>query len=205
MEKYACFFFPVINGKLYVGQRGTMPHQGKYGPIGGKAEITPGDLNQTHLITKLDGTQVISIADRLAHSQGREFPKQTAVREFNEEVFGGTLNLEDITDHYKLGYVVDSTSGTDYVCYVHLGRVQRTDFRTPSREILDFRPLSEVDSSALFPLARIALGHIRFLSEHRLFVPEVDVYNKLKLHQQIGPLEISVMETNLFGAYIYRV
>ena len=60
------FLIPVIDGEIWLAQRGTEPFKGFYGGIGGKAESKSSKVlyNEPHTVYKLGGHQEISIADK---------------------------------------------------------------------------------------------------------------------------------------------
>lgn len=176
LTKYAGFLIPIIDGKIWVGQRGTEPHKGLYGPIGGKSEPPEQEHTQHPAMVYAPGDhQRVSLTDLMAESEGREIPAETRVREFCEEVFTGLhypadFSSQDITGVGKLGWIIDSPKpDVDFVCYFYLAKVGRKDFRPSPRELTAFKPLEQLAADErLFPIARYAFAHLKWLYECRL-------------------------------------
>jgi len=191
------FLLPIINGKIYLGQRGTEPFKGYYGAIGGKAEPASERAihNQPQVIYKPGNHPDISLTDRLAQEEGRELISETSIREFCEEIFSELkfpeeFRKEDITDVYKLGFITDivpNIPGVENDCYFHIAHVNRTDFSLSPREVTDFRELSKIDPRKIFPLTRITLNHLQYAmnpSKGVMFDGLIP-YEKDELHKQI--------------------
>ena len=212
----AGFLFPVIDGVLYVGQRGTEPHMGLYGPIGGKSDKFDGEcsFNEPGLVIKPGGHIAISMSDVVAELQGRECVARTSVREFCEEVFTHltypTDFLGSITDVLKLGWLDDHfAEGIVGRCYFHLATVRRRDFQLSARELTDFCPLSEVGSDQLFPITKVALVHLKYLLENPAIFRDLqgdsaDEYLEKGLEDQIPLLtEVPRRFTCMPGVMVY--
>lgn len=199
-ERYVGFLFPVIDGELYVGQRGTEPFKGYYGAVGGKNDPKKTDrFDHKHLIHKLGGHRELSIADKIMIDQGREGLAQTAIREFCEEIFQGIpfpegFANDDFRYVQRLGVVHHQPDGSETMnrCYFHIAHVHRKDFCLSSREIHDFRPLRGLSNDDLFPISRLPLArlvhmlqefggpdgyaHFRGLEDQ---VPELDMHGEV--------------------------
>lgn len=207
-ERYVGFLFPVIDGEIYVGQRGTEPFKGYYGAVGGKNDPKTTDrFNRQHLIYKPGGHQELSIADKIMVDHGREGLAQTAIREFCEEIFQGVPYPEGFADDdfryvQRLGVVHHQPEGSDTMnhCYFHIAQISRTDFRLSPREIHDFRPLRGLSNDNLFPISRLPLAHLRFMLE----VAPADGYAHSKgLEDQIPELDMrgEFISSNMVGAF----
>lgn len=212
--QYAAFLLPVIEGKIYLGQRGTNPHQGAFGPIGGKLEsFRPDGLwHKPQMITKPGGHQVISLTDLMAQGQGLEFPYGTAIREFSEEVFNGkTIREGDITDLFRLGFVVDYDTqlpDVEFECYFHMANVHRKDFSLSHRELTSIKPLEDLaETDRLYPLTEILLTHLAYMWEagHHATFERFRHFSSFNFLDQI-PRTIKISqprETDMMGAAVY--
>jgi hypothetical protein len=201
MPKYASFLIPVIDGEIYLGQRNTQPYKGFFGAIGGKSDPSK-STELPHLIEKPGGRLQLSIADRIAQQEGREFPGTTAVREFWEEVFNASCPEEgELTDRLRLGLIVDTApDGTAYHCHFHLANVHRKDIHLSQRELSAFLPLRDIPSDRIFPISQIALEEVRWRCTTRL--PNFSAYESLK-HDQIPEFRtLPYRNTGMIGAHI---
>ena len=226
-ERDVGFLLPVVNGEIWLGQRGTKPFKGHYGAIGGKNEYKNEDHKQSPfekptLITKPGGHQVHSISDQQAKKEGRELLTNTAAREFCEEIFSNLtypndFSETDITDMFRLGWIIDYTYegknqenkylvGRNF-CYFFLANVNRTDFSPSPREITNFKPIDDlIETDNIFLLTQLALEQIRYLYED--FKPELwpgmAPYKNFALNKQLPLLNIQERRFNtLFATAIY--
>lgn len=179
------FLLPVIGDKFYLMQRATNPFKGYWGAVGGKSDALEkageSPWNKPRLITKMGGHQVISIADEWAMKEGRELPRQTAIREFCEEIyedekFPDDFREEDVSDIYKIGYIGDiyEKNGEQIVTdnHFHVARVHRTDFSPSPREVSGFKPLEELTrEDKIFPLTKAALIHLFWMHFNEMYIP----------------------------------
>lgn len=189
------FLFPVINGRLYVSQRGTPPHQGYWGAIGGKNTNTSHPYNQLHCIEKLGGTKVLCIADSINKKLGLEFCIGAAIREFCEEVFSDKsfpedFNEKDFTNMHRIGSAIDTFGGREFDCNFVIAQVNRNDFYLSPRELTAFAPLDSKFlglKDRIWPLSKLALAHLKsMLCEFKDFYPG---YPRC-LHEQIPDFNI---------------
>ncbi|MBT4446368.1 hypothetical protein HOA92_06230 [archaeon] len=184
------FLIPIVNGEIWLGQRGTPPHEKMYGAIGGKTDAYEGivcPFDALSNIIKMGGHSTLSVADRAALSSNKELPGETTLREFCEETFNaqvlypgnelskkiGSSRLvypsdfrrEDISDLKKLGTFDDKSSNEDPVmnhCYVYIARVNRSDFCLSPRELTDFKPITQIDPREIWLGTKIALTHLKY-------------------------------------------
>ena len=201
------FIFPVYNGEIYLGQRGTEPFNGYWGAIGGKQEKSSGEPVFEHSITKPNGLDYRSIGDELAIKAGREIIGDASVREFMEEAFTHLRYPEDvrnlISHVYKLGFVSDTPfeGGPRFDCFFHLATILRNDFNPSPREIHGIKPLREIDPEEIFPMSILALEHIRWGIENRLFEHSIgaEAYGSLNVTQIP---EFEKMPTTMFTTMV---
>jgi len=207
--KYAGFLFPVIDGIIYLGKRGTPPYEGMWGAIGGKAEKTtkPGLITTPIPITKPGGHIDISVFDRIAMNEGRELVLETCVRECFEELFSDKKYPDDFAPHDVmaaafLGFVIDlDKQGNEHECNFGIASVTRHDFFPSPRELIGFAPLSEIDPETIFPISRIPLVEIKYLWENGMHkygrCASLSMYN---LGAQIPYIHLERRFTSMFGA-----
>ena len=161
--RYAGFLFPVINGQLYVGKRGTEPHKGQWGAIGGKNEPGPTIDGLYNTIVKPWGLAEMRFLDRKLVEEGRESCMFTALREFHEEAYAREPTVDDLLANYrhpyKIGSARDSLPGDDRInwCEFYIAQVQDTKFDMSPRELHGLEPVVNVDSENIFPLSQLAL------------------------------------------------
>ena len=196
----AGFLFPVIEGKIYkgkicVGQRGTPPNKGLYGPIGGKAEsFNSGD---EPYVKRFPAEPHVPRSDIDAKARGIEFGHASAIREYYEEAYqmfevdSETLEKE-VTRVFKIGVIRDKAD-----CFFYLATIARDKFDLSPRELLDLMPLEDVSISELFPLAKASLFGMKYdLREGR--IDRLRHYVDMGLESQIpdfDPAEIlEIME-----------
>ncbi|HYD03152.1 MAG TPA: hypothetical protein VEC16_02530 [Alphaproteobacteria bacterium] len=191
------FLLPIINGQIYLGQRGTPPFQGFYGGIGGKAEAKSDRYlhNQKQLITTHGGHKKTSLTDIIASQSGLELFSETAIREFCEEIFSKSkfpenFTKQDITDIYGLGFIRDvlpEEPKTQNICYFYIANVNRTDFSPSPREILNFKSINQIPLSQIFPLTKMALNHLEYSlnPDNGLSIEKLEPYKKYDLYKQI--------------------
>ncbi|MFC2136270.1 hypothetical protein ACFLTH_16765 [Bacteroidota bacterium] len=178
------FLFPLINGIPYVGRRETPPHQGLYGPIGGKNDaFVPSD--KPIMKEVIGGSSQITVADKFSMYLGIEYGHSAAIREFFEEVFQSPPDINSVSDIIRIGTISDSYDGVPTACYFYMANVSRTDFNLNKRELTDFTPLSEVNPEDLFMLAKVALYGIDFLLENPMFKEGINFYLGTGLKSQI--------------------
>lgn len=183
------FLIPVVNGQIFLGQRGTPPKEGMYGAIGGKVDSYEGlvsPFSTLHFNIKLGGHTVISIADQFALETNRELPAEAVLREFCEEAFNAQVvypgkEIErdpkrllypndfsegDIVDLYRLGSFDDRLTPDDPVlnhCWIYIAKVNRADFNLSPRELIDMKPLVDIDPRQIWPGTKIALTHLKWM------------------------------------------
>jgi len=190
------FIIPVIDGRIWLAQRGTEPYKGFYGAVGGKQEETGRILYDTsHTFKGLNDVNRSSIVDEVARTQGKELVSETSLREFCEEMFSNRkfpedFSREDITNVYKLGFIVDSQASDPVYqneCYFHIAMIHRGDFFPSPREVTDFRDIRDINPERIFPLTRIALNHLEFTTNPNegVLFEGLEPYKKFKLYKQI--------------------
>ena len=202
------FFFPVLrDGKIYLGQRATPPHQKLYGPIGGKSERLSVGMAPM-MTTESVFHQAPCIADRISLARGIEYGHLTATREFCEEAFGKQRRIDDIV---RLGAIEDTYDGLPQCCQFYLGDVFALpeDFRLNPRELRQMKPLTELSPEQIFPIAKAALEGLRYILTNPLFAFSENhkPYTDLKIAEQIphfAPEELAEIlkdrRTSIIGA-----
>jgi len=215
---YVSFLIPVVDGSIYLGKRNTEPYRGLYGAIGGKSETAgkTGFYIFPETMITLGGHTKEKNFDRINAEQGREYGRETAVREFFEEAFSKLryprdFTTEDITDVFDLGFIVDTDENipnTDFCCHFYLGNVHRNDFSLSNRELTDLKPLTQLKPEEIWPMTKMVLTHIKWCYEEALFGSNsrgnYGKYAKFKLEDQISknlPLD-KFRFTSLSGAVI---
>lgn len=177
------FLYPVIDGKIYVGQRGTEPYKGFYGPIGGKSEIHNPD--DPLYVKDFPATPHVSRADVLAKARDKEFGHSSAVREFYEEAFQiREIPWNEVSAIFKIGAITDSFKDVTTNCQFYLAMIGRNGFNPSSRELTDIKPLEEVDESQLYPLAKASLFGLKKAFEKGI-IKKLEPYLALFLEGQI--------------------
>ncbi|MFC1723083.1 NUDIX hydrolase [Nanoarchaeota archaeon] len=203
------FVIPVLDGQIYLGQRGTEPHKGYWGAIGGKADpdSRPLDERTPRLIVKPGGSYAVSVADRIAMECGLECTIDAGVREFWEEVFSGVLyDPEKVTDVVGLGTYMDTNPEMPdaiFDLYFHVAKVHMDpeDVSLSPREILGFKPLEDLDmgQDKIWPGTRAALLHMKWaFGEYG--IAGVDFwsgYERGGLSSQIGLEHVLPLSDNL--------
>jgi len=222
LQVYTAFLFPVVDGRLFVGQRNTPPFEGFWGPIGGKNDsrknVAPSRWDSPKLIEKMGGHKVLSIVDRYSDMIGAEYMQGTAVREcceelFSDEKFPDDFEDDDFSDVVRVGSLDDCVEikgrTVETANYIYISRVGRTDFSPSPREIAGFKPLTEITSGdRMFPLAKLALAHMHYLIEFEVPSEFTEGYGSLR--EQIEPFlqegfiaEGEARYGDMFGAMIY--
>jgi len=182
---------PIIDGKIYLAQRGSDPYKGMWGAIGGKHEPNeplPPDRS-VQIVIKQPNRPVISLIDKIMLSEDQESLTETSIREFFEEMFHGKKYPEDVsptdlTDIHRIGTVEDTLPGDPKITllYLHLAKCNRKDFTPSPREITAFKPLSEINAKDILIVTRIGLMHIKRLFEYNLaqqmegYAPYIDMH-----------------------------
>lgn len=209
--KYSSFLIPLLDGRIYVAQRGTEPHKGSYGAIGGKSEPQKAESERLRLVQTAGEHLKISFSDLHAKSQGREFTLDTAIREFCEEAFS-TLNYPsdfkegDFTDAVSLGWIGDRIEPFPaFINQFYIGKVNRKDFSFSQREIKDFKPLQEISGNQIFPITQAALIQLRYLlsnEKHFTSIPELLPYKSMDLLKQIPDIRLDkIRPTDMHGVF----
>lgn len=207
----AAFLIPVVDGLIYLGQRGTPPYQFYFSAVGGKAEKKgKGELwNKPYMIEKLGGHMRVSIYDRVAIEEGRELVVNTALREFWEEAFHDKefpkLEERVFSDVLKIGLVLDDSKvvpDKKFECLFFLANVHRKDFSLSPRELKDFKPLVQInDESTIAAPTKYALEQLRFLEKIRY--DHLQPYVGFNLTSQIPQFKFDRMRfTDMAGSII---
>jgi hypothetical protein len=176
------FLYPVINGIIYVGQRGTEPQKGLYGPIGGKSEThNPSDkpyVKESPAIPHIPRT------DLAVKEQNKEYGHVSALREFYEEAFQIELINDEISDVFKIGSISDEHNGIATNCQFYLAKIDREDFNLSPRELHDMKPLQEVSVGELFPMAKLSLFALKKVLEKGV-IKKLENYRDANIKNQI--------------------
>ena len=150
------FLLPVINGEIYVGQRGTDPFKGLYGPIGGKSEKASGPGKFPRFKPTPAGVWVLAPDCKIAEYEGLEYPTDAAAREFMEEAFQDT-DTGCISGMAKIGGINDEYQGELINLNFYIANCGRSDFNPSHRELTDIARLQDVDPGQLYPNAKVVL------------------------------------------------
>lgn len=181
------FLFPVINGKLYVGQRRTEPYEGMYGPIGGKSEIHR--RSETPYVKEYPAKPHVPRSDISAQKRSKEFGHSSAIREFYEEAFQMTeVPWEEVSNIFKIGRIKDSFEGFNTNCQFYLTMIQRTQFDPSPRELSNILPLEEIEINQLYPLAKASLYGLKRAFEKGI-IKKLQPYSSLSISKQIPTLD----------------
>ncbi|MFH1972676.1 MAG: hypothetical protein ABIJ18_04325 [archaeon] len=205
------FTIPVINGQIYLGQRGTEPFQGYYGAIGEKVEKgLSHPFNQRLYKETLGGHLVPSAITRNAELLGEEQPIGSAIRGLCEEVFSDKKFPEDFSEGdfshpAALGVIVDNYKSKKQHCHFILLTVNRDDFHLSQRELQSFKPLQDLTlEDKLFPLTKLALLQVAWSAEsrHWFYLQDHEHYNGMNLGAQIPDIALTIEEarfTSMIG------
>ncbi|MCF7866352.1 hypothetical protein K9L67_01840 [Candidatus Woesearchaeota archaeon] len=209
--RFVSFLIPIIDGEIWLGQRGTEPFKEYYGAIGGKVdESTSLDNNYAQIIKKPGNHKEYSVLDKIALEKQKEFFKKAAVREFAEEIFSkqqfpNDFSNKDITNILKLGVIEDTLlNQPDYRndCIFYLANINRKDFTPSLREIKNFQPLSKINYSEIFPITKIALIDLKYKSK-KFKLNFLNDYPK-EIFEKIPDYEIDrPRKTSMLGANLY--
>lgn len=165
------FVIPIIDGKLFLGKRGTEPQKGKWGAVGGKLE----NLNLTSAIYSklfkrkslhLDGNvyEKNSEIDRVAKNQ--ESILAGALRETAEELFSDdekNFSESDLKNLFinpvYLGMLKDKYMGKNILSYFYIVTLNSklSNLNLSSREIPEFERFSDIEFSKIWPMTQLAL------------------------------------------------
>jgi len=207
--KYASFLIPIIDGQIYLAQRGTEPHKGLYGAVGGKSDPQKAAPQRPRLVKLAGGHLKLSFSDFHAHSEGREYTLDTAIREFCEEMFSAKkypvdFGEEDITEIVNLGWIGDRIPPFPaFINQFYFGKLNRKDYSPSKREITDFKPIKEIKGEQIFPIAQAALIQLSYLTINEKYfksMPELMPYKEMKLHEQIPEMKVDKMRPgNMHG------
>lgn len=177
------FLYAVIGGKLYVGQRGTEPHKDFYGPIGGKSEIH--NPNDAPYIKEYPAKPHVPYSDVIAKARNKEFGHSSASREFYEEVFQmKNVAWEEISNIFKIGAITDTFKDKTTNCQFYLAMVARDDFNLSPRELKNIKPLAEINTDELYPLAKASLFGLKKAFEKGI-IKKLEPYTNLNISDQI--------------------
>ena len=166
---------PIIDGTIYLAQRGSDPYKRMWGAIGGKHESNAPLPKERgiHQVTKQPNRQAVSLIDKIMLSQGQETITETSIREFFEEMFHGRnypqdFSPDDLTSIYRMGTVYDNLPNDPKTTalYLHLAKCNRKDFTPSPREITSFKPLSEIEAKEVLIVTRIGLMHLKRYIEY---------------------------------------
>lgn len=179
------FLYPIINNTIYLGQRGTPPHQGMYGPIAGKCEELTPDMKPMERIVLGEHTYPC-VADLLSRDLNYEYGYIAAVREFFEEIFQSGADMSKVRNLIYLGGVNDEYKGRLQNAQLYMAMIDKTDFNPAPREITDFKPLTEICRDEIFPIGKIGLvGIMHMVLVGPGFFPKIKLYENLNLEMQM--------------------
>ncbi|HTK03697.1 MAG TPA: hypothetical protein VL401_02945 [Alphaproteobacteria bacterium] len=191
------FLFPVINGKLYVGQRGTEPYKDMYGPIGGKSEKH--NPHEAPYIKDYPAKPHIPSSDVLSEIKDKEFGHTSAIREFYEEAFRVTsVPWSEVSNIFKIGRIEDLFNGTDTNCQFYLAMIQRGGFHLSPRELQDISPLTEIEIHQLYPLAKASLYGLKKAFDKGI-IKKLEPYSLLSVDKQIPSFDIAEIAEIMHG------
>jgi hypothetical protein len=176
------FIYPVINGIIYVGQRGTEPQKGLYGPIGGKSETHNPD--DKPYIKDYPAVPHIPRTDLAVKEQNKEYGHISAAREFYEEAFQMELIDDEVNDVFKIGSISDEHNGVATNCQFYLATINRSEFNLNPRELHDIKPLQEVGVNELFPMAKLSLFALKKVLEKGV-IKKLKTYSDANIQNQI--------------------
>ncbi|MFH1505847.1 MAG: hypothetical protein ABIE94_02565 [archaeon] len=197
-EILIAYTIPVIGGLIHLGQRATEPKKGLYGAVGGHSEPRAEGQGEPHRIEKPGGSMQPSVIERMAAAQGREYMLSTAVRECLEELFDGEKpDMDSISDLVPIRGIGDDFRGNHYFNYFFLGTINRpaSDLNPVPRELTDVRPLVDIPTDQIYPIAQVALEETRriltyFMACHD---PCLKPYLEMNLAAQIPKFDLDEM------------
>jgi len=159
------FLFAIWENDVWLGQRMKIPGIGMYGAMGGKADIAKGKGNPQY-IERMSGVKEITIADKVAEEEGREYSIDAAIREFGEEAFHErNFSPGDVKHAFRMGFIQEyfpEIPGVRFLCHYHIGLLTRGDFNPKPDEVRSIKPLSKVSLSQILPVSAFALEHLRW-------------------------------------------
>jgi|GEM_PF-2348406 hypothetical protein len=197
-ETWASFLIPVIEGKIYLGQRATEPQKGLYGAIGGHLEPASVVQGEPHRIEKPGGSMQPSVIERIAKARGLEYLRSAGVRECLEELFHGEEpDMACASDIVEVRGVDDYPKGKKYFNYFFLGTINRpvSEIRPAPEELTDVRPLTDVPVDQIYPIAQAALEETRMILTHKLAPHEerLQSYLRMNIAAQIPRFDLEEM------------
>ena len=207
---HVSFLIPIMNDKIYLGQRATPPWKGYYGPIGGKS----GSAMTDHLpYTKyaLGGHKIPIINDQLSMLEGREFGHVAALREFYEETFQRLPHSFNLPGIVYLGSVSDEYSDKPQSCSFYFSLIPKRKWNINPHELSDISPVTEIPHELIFPLGQLALEGMRVLLSEPMIAcfDRVHLYRGRQLDKQIPQFDhtrlrsfIANKPTSIMGALI---
>lgn len=152
--KYASFVIPSRNGRIFLGQRNTPPHQGMFGAIGGKADFNTSQQGAREVVCP-GGSTKISVCDTYRFACNLESSLHTAKREFCEEAMPGAEFREIV----RIGAVFDQFRKEEVCCSIYLANV-RGRFHPSTRELSKIKPLRDIAGENINPMTALALAEI---------------------------------------------
>ncbi|MBN1645515.1 hypothetical protein JW868_00580 [Candidatus Woesearchaeota archaeon] len=155
------FLLPVIDEKIYLGQRNTPPHRGVWGPIGGKSESYRAGYSPLTK-TALGGGEVPTVLSQIAQASGLEYPHITALREFFEEVYQMSLDLKHVRGVNQLGSITDEYDNKAQYLSFFIAIVDNLGFNLNHRELQAVSPLEDIAIRDMSPNTVLALEAARF-------------------------------------------
>lgn len=159
-NRVASFIVPLKEERIFLTERVKDPYKGFYCMTGGKRVFLPNEKRY-------------------------ETPEETALREFCEEKYSGSvlseqLRGEDLAFHY-LGFVFDEEFG--FICHASLACFDgMPEFVLKQDEVRRKRNLDEIKYQQINPITQHVLDKIRHLSFHNALP---FIYDRLDLYAQI--------------------
>jgi len=202
-ERHASFLIPIIDGKIWLGQRVKDPHSGKWGAIGGKSELKRASLIVgPQYVARFSCGVKTSVADRLLAEKGLEYSGQTAVREACEELFADLrypddFNEGDFAGVVRTGSIDDQFEGIRWDLHFHIGTINRRDLSLDQRELNGFQPLTEINPEDIWPMTKYALTDLKWRYTSRCggqtpinFDENLRSYRDMNLDEQIPDFKL---------------
>ena len=140
-NRVASFLIPVQHGNIFLTERVKDPYKGFYCATGGKRIYLP-------------------------DSARFETPEETAVREFCEEKYSGTVKPEELLRYdlslTYLGFIFDDEF--DFICHTSIACFDRaSEFVLKQDEVRRKRDLKEITPENINPITQHMLERVRFM------------------------------------------
>jgi ADP-ribose pyrophosphatase YjhB (NUDIX family) len=195
-EIYTSFLIPVIEGKIYLGQRATAPQKGLYGGIGGHLEPAEKIRGEPYRIEKPGGSMQPSFIEKMAARTGSEHFMSAAVRECLEEMFNEQEpDVSCVSNLWLIRGIEDVFKSMQYFNVFFLGTINRpaSEIKPQPKELTDVRPLVDIPVDQIYPIAQVALEELRRTLPLFMVDPKLKSYLEMNIAAQIPEFDLDAM------------